>query len=84
MGDRNEFGDIGLFYGNGNVYVIGRKRICIGGDWGFTAERLEKELGKDYFVGSEVIVGIGEKVTPERAVKLLHKVIRLIKKPASP
>lgn len=80
MGDRNEFGDVGLFYGNGNVYVIGRGRICRGDDWGFTAERLGKELGKDYFVDREVVVGVGEEVTPQRAVKLLQKVIKLIKK----
>jgi hypothetical protein len=84
MRDRNEFGNVGLFYGNGGVFVVGRNQTCIGDGWGFTAERLKKDLGKDYFVGSQVLVGIGEEVTPERAVKLLRKVIKLIKKPASP
>jgi long-subunit acyl-CoA synthetase (AMP-forming) len=84
MGDRNGFGDVGLFYGNGNVYVIGRDRTCIGNDWGFAVERLKKELGKDYSISSEVVVGVGEEVTPERAVKLLRKVIKLIRKEVSP
>jgi long-subunit acyl-CoA synthetase (AMP-forming) len=83
MGDR-EFGDVGLFYGNGNVYVIGRNRTCIGNDWGFNVERLRKDLGKDYFISSEVVVGIGSEVLPSRAIKLLYKVIKLIKRRACP
>jgi hypothetical protein len=84
MKDRNEFGNVGLFYGNGSVFVVGRGRTCIGNDWGFNVERLKKDPGKNYFLSSEVAVGLGDEVLPRRAVKLLRKVIKLIKKRACP
>jgi hypothetical protein len=84
MEDQTDFGDVGLFYGNGNVYVVGKSQTCVGNDWGFNVERLKKDPGKDYFISSEVVVGIGNEVLPRRAVNSLRKVIRLIKKRPSP
>ena len=63
---------------NFTVYVVGTGNVQRFPECNFNAERLDEDTTGDFWITSELIVGLGVDVTGKRAVKLLQKVIEKI------
>jgi hypothetical protein len=70
---------VGLWYGYGPTFLLEGKRAFTAREYGFSAERLKTDPGRDYFGESLVLVGISCDVSPEEAIRSLRKVIRMIR-----
>jgi hypothetical protein len=68
------------FYGNGRVFIARGSRLLALKKANFEIDRLKDKDGSrgDYWITSEVIVGLGYDVSKPEAVRSLRKVIEVL------